>query len=267
MSLMRKKGLMFFAMWPGFLFVGSMLFFSAMSHAAELPATIAIVKKSIVGIGTHLLTRTPRGQLLGTGFVVADGQHVLTNFHVISRPLDTGRNESLMVFNGRGSEPEMRTAQIVATDPAHDLALLKISGTPLPALRLGDSEKVREGERYVFTGFPIGAVLGLYPVTHAGMVSALTPIVIPMDNGRQLTPSLIRSLRTPFDVFQLDATAYPGNSGSPLYHPDSGEVIGVLNMVFVKESRETVLEKPSGIAFAIPGRYAAALVDKIIPQP
>ncbi|NOX92949.1 MAG: serine protease, partial [Gammaproteobacteria bacterium] len=74
-------------------------------------------------------------------------------------------------------------------------------------------------------------------------------------------------LRTPFDVFQLDATAYPGNSGSPLYHPDSGEVIGVLNMVFVKESRETVLEKPSGIAFAIPGRYAAALVDKIIPQP
>jgi S1-C subfamily serine protease len=53
----------------------------------------------------------------------------------------------------------------------------------------------------------------------------------------------------------LDATAYPGNSGSPLYIPETGEVVGVINKVFVKESREAVLEKPSGITYAIPVRY------------
>ena len=237
------------------------------SGAAELPDTIARVKKSIVGIGTHLLTRAPRGQLMGTGFVVGDGRHVLTNYHVISRPLDVQRNESLVVFSGRGAKPAMRTVDIVATDPAHDLALLKISGEPLPALQFGESQRVREGERYVFTGFPIGAVLGLFPVTHGGMVSARTPIVVPMDNSGQLTPSLIKQLRTPFEVFQLDATAYPGNSGSPLYQPDTGKVMGIVNMVFVKESRETVLEKPSGIAFAIPGRYALELLEGISAQP
>ena len=236
--------------------------FSPVLSAEDLPETISVVKKSIVGIGTHLLTRAPRGQLMGTGFVVADGHHVLTNYHVVSKPLNTERNESLVVFNGRGSKPEIRSAKIVATDPVHDLALLKISGKALPAMRLGDSSKVQEGERYVFTGFPIGAVLGLYPVTHAGMISAKTPIVVPMGNSGQLTPALIKSLRSPFDVFQLDATAYPGNSGSPLYHPGSGDVMGIVNMVFVKESRETVLEKPSGIAFAIPSRFAHALIRR-----
>ncbi|MBL1277361.1 MAG: trypsin-like peptidase domain-containing protein [Ectothiorhodospiraceae bacterium] len=246
------------------LLMGAMLIFSSALSAGNLPATISVVKKSIVGIGTHQLTRVPRGQLIGTGFVVADGLHVITNYHVVSKPLNTDRNESLVVFNGRGSKPEIRSAKIVASDPVHDLALLKITGKALPVMRLGDSGKVQEGEGYVFTGFPIGAVLGLYPVTHGGMISARTPIVVPMGNSGQLTPALIKSLRSPFEVFQLDATAYPGNSGSPLYHPDNGEVLGIINMVFVKETRETVLEKPSGIAFAIPSRYAAALIERVM---
>ena len=71
---------------------------------------------------------------------------------------------------------------------------------------------------------------------------------------------MIKRLRDPYDVFQLDATAYPGNSGSPLYIPETGEVVGVINKVFVKESKEAVLEKPSGITYAIPVRYVKELL-------
>ncbi|HNM56654.1 MAG TPA: S1C family serine protease, partial [Thauera aminoaromatica] len=63
-----------------------------------------------------------------------------------------------------------------------------------------------------------------------------------------------------FRVYQLDATAYPGNSGSPLYDPASGEVIGVLNMVFVKSTKEKVLADPSGISYAIPVEYLQRLI-------
>jgi S1-C subfamily serine protease len=53
-------------------------------------------------------------------------------------------------------------------------------------------------------------------------------------------------------VFQLDGTAYPGNSGSPVYRPDSGEVIAVVNSAFIKGTKESVLKQPSGISYAIP---------------
>ena len=118
-----------------------------------------------------------------------------------------------------------------------------------------------EGQEVAFTGFPIGAVLGMTPVTHRGIVSAITPIAIPQANSRDLNPALIRRLATdPFRVYQLDATAYPGNSGSPLYDPATGEVIGVLNMVFVKSTKEKVLSDPSGISYAIPVEYLQRLI-------
>ncbi|MDP5072164.1 MAG: serine protease, partial [Congregibacter sp.] len=68
-------------------------------------------------------------------------------------------------------------------------------------------------------------------------------------------------LRRPFDVYQLDAIAYPGNSGSAVYRVITGEVIGVMNSVFVKESRETLLSAPSGISFAIPVKHLRALLE------
>ncbi|MCF7982686.1 MAG: S1C family serine protease, partial [Pseudomonadales bacterium] len=79
-------------------------------------------------------------------------------------------------------------------------------------------------------------------------------------DSRQLNPQLIHRLRSPYRVFQLDATAYPGNSGSPLYHPETGEVIGVINKVFVKGTKEAALEHPSGISYAIPSEYILDLL-------
>jgi serine protease Do len=97
------------------------------------------------------------------------------------------------------------------------------------------TERVREGASYLFTAFPIGTVLGLHPVTHRTMIAALTPIVIPAARGDKLDPRAVRRIMSgSFTVFQLDGTACPRNSGSFVYHPASGEVVGIVNSVFIK---------------------------------
>lgn len=228
---------------------------------ADFAATIERIKPSIVGIGTLQKTRRPPAKLVGTGFVVGDGRHVITNAHVIPEAIDTAKLEYLAVFTGRGNNPQTRQAVQVKIDEAHDLVLLRFEGKPLPVLSIGQSARVREGEEYAFTGFPLGVIFGLYPVTHHGIISSITPIALQANASSQLDPAQIRRLRSPYDVFQLDATAYPGNSGSPLYHPETGAVIGIVNMVFVKEGRENILAKPSGISYAIPAIYARKLLE------
>lgn len=246
---------------PVFLFLWVMAL-PATALTAALPGTIEKIKPGIVGVGTYQVTRTPPAALLGTGFAVLDGRYVVTNLHVVSMRRQDGGDAHLAIFLGSGVDPEVRMADKIAVDQAHDLVLLRIHGRPLAGLALGDSSKVREGELYAFTGFPIGAVLGLFPVTHRGIVSAITPIIAPLDYAGQLKPDLIRQLQAPFDVFQLDATAYPGNSGSPLYDPGTGEVVAVVNMVLVKGKKESMLSEPSGISYAIPVAYVHSLLRK-----
>ena len=232
--------------------------------AADLPEVIERVKPSVVVVGTFQLTRSPKFIMRGTGFVVGDGRQVATNAHVLPETLDTAAAESLVVIvRAGGNGVQQRPARSVAVDKAHDLALLRLEGQALPALTLHDSDPVREGQSVAFTGFPIGGVLGLTPVTHRGIVSAITPIVLPGANARQLNARVVQQIKSgSFDIYQLDATAYPGNSGGPLYELGRGEVIGLINMVFVKESKESVLSKPSGISFAIPVRYLRELIEK-----
>lgn len=231
---------------------------------ADLPDTIARIKPSIVIVGTHMRLRAPNFELKGTGFAIGDGTLVATNAHVAGVQLDADRFETLAVVASVDGKQQTRDARIVAVSVEHDLAILRIQGAPLPALPLGDSARVREGQSIAFTGFPIGSVLGFIPVTHRGIVSALTPIVIPVDNIAHLSaPNRTRLARGSLTVFQLDATAYPGNSGSPLFDPDSGEVIGILNMVLVKAGKESVLAQPSAISYAIPGVHLTALLATV----
>ncbi len=243
-----------------FLIVGWLSLVWASWASAELPETIVTVKQSILAVGTYQRTRSPSAIFRGTGFVVGDGRHILTNAHVLPDALDHDQSETLAVFYKSRNKDRLRSARVIAVDRIHDLALLRMAGGPLPALSLGDSAGVREGELYAFTGFPIGMVLGLYPVTHRGIVASITPIAIPALRAGQLDPKLLRRLNQPYRVFQLDGTAYPGNSGSPLYHPDTGVVVGIINKVFVKESKENLLSKPSGISYAIPIEYARKLM-------
>lgn len=229
---------------------------------AGRPEVIAKVEPAVVAIGTFLKTRRPPSIIRGTGFVVGDGRQVLTNSHVLPSTSSMKPFEQLSVFYGQGDRTRRLAARVVARDAEHDLALLRIEGAALPVLALADGALPRVGEEYLFTGYPIGMVLGLYPVTHHAMVSSITPIAIPASTGGELSPARIRRLKNRFMVIQLDGTAYPGNSGSPLYDPQEGRVVGILNSVLVKGSKENVLRDPSAISYAIPIRHAFRLLQK-----
>lgn len=241
------------------------LFFMMLSFvpasADSLPDLIERTKESIVAVGTFMPRRAPKGVFRGTGFAIGNGELIVTNAHVLPDKLDTANFETLAVFFHQKKQIKMAKVKTVAVDKVHDIAILKLLSDSLPVLKL-DSTKVREGQSITFTGYPIGMVLGLYPVTHRGIVSAISPVVIPMLRSSQLNTKLLKRLREPFNVYQLDATAYPGNSGSPVYDTETGYVIGIINKVFVKESKENVLSKPSGITYAIPIRHLKDLLEK-----
>ena len=243
-------------------FIGILALTVSLPGRADLPQTLVKVKPAIVGVGGIQPTRNPARLFYGTGFVVGDGLTVITNLHVLPPVLQPEKLEKLMVLTGDARNPTMREATPVALDTEHDLAVLRISGEPLPALTLGNSNEVREGATVAFTGFPLGMLLGLYPATHRGVVAAITPYVIPAPNSRQLAVKTIKRLARPFNVFQLDAIAYPGNSGSPMYDPDTGVVYGVLNSVFVRDSKENLLKQPSGISYVIPSNHIRELLAR-----
>lgn len=233
--------------------------------SADLPRTIARVKPSLVVVGLHNPLKSPSFEMRGTGFAVADGRLIATNSHVIPEGSAIAEGSRLSVLVREGETLKVRSASLVARDSEHDLAILQIDPPPLPALPLA-TVPTREGQEIAFMGFPLGGALGFSPVTHRGIVSSITPIVQPTGHAQQLNDAAIRRLRaSPFLVYQLDATAYPGNSGGPLFDPESGEVIGVINMVFVKEGRESALSKPSGISYAIPVSHLQDLLRKLIP--
>jgi serine protease Do len=232
---------------------------------ADWSDTVARVKPSIVVVGTYQATRNPRFRFRGTGFAVGNGSLVATNAHAILKKRDTEQQETLMVLTRLPDGKIMqRQAVRVATDPEHDLALLRVAGPPFTPLQLGDPGEVREGRLYLFTGYPLGEALGAFPVTHRAMISAIAPVAIPTAGANKLKTQLIQRLTSgTFEIFQLDGTAYPGNSGSPLYDPSSGEVVGVINMVFVKGTKEAALTDPSGISYAIPAAHLADLLNSI----
>jgi S1-C subfamily serine protease len=234
------------------------------SARADLVGTIERVKPSVVVVGQYLPTGSPRFTVGGAGFAVADGRFVITNAHVITEArLDTPTATLMLRVRVSPTELQSREATLLDTDAEHDLALLRIEGKPLPPLVLGNSDAVHEGQAVAFTGFPIGAVLGFSAVTHRGTVSSITPIALPGPTARSLDEHTIARLRDGvFDIFQLDATAYPGNSGGPLFDPDTGQVLGVMNMVFVKSTKESMLSQPSGISYAIPAKFIVALLRR-----
>ena len=225
------------------------------SSNAEFVNVVAKIKPSVVGIGLHTPTSRPQNILRGTGFVIGNGQYVVTNDHVLPTILDESLLQKMAVFIGSGKEAKVREAEVVATSSLYDLAVLKISGPALPAMNLAKDALYADGSFIAFTGFPIGGVLGLYPVTHRGIIASITPTVIPAVSAEQINLKMLNRMRNPYLVYQLDATAYPGNSGSAMYDMKTGDVVGIINKVFVQETKEAVISKPSGITYAIPVKY------------
>lgn len=242
------------------IFIYVLIIFPSAAH--DLVEVVKEVKPSVVGIGIYTPLGQPRNSLHGSGFAVAGGRYVITNHHVIAKELDVNRQQELVVFVGAGKTANVRKATLIGSSEYHDLALLKVEGKALKSLVLGSDKYIPEGSLVGFTGFPIGSVLGLYPVTHRGIIASVTPVVIPVSDSRQMSLSMLKRMRNPYMVYQLDATAYPGNSGSAMYNSTSGEVVGVINKVFVQETKEGVISNPSGITYAIPVKHVRELLSK-----
>ena len=242
---------------------GCLLLLPCLSVAADYVRLIERSKPSVLLVGTYAETDNPRFGFSGTGFVVGDGNLAVTNAHVLpppSRADGVERKVVVQVPAGRGKW-SMRSCSVVTLDRPHDLALLRFDGPAAPALQLAPPEQVREGLEVALIGFPIGNALGFAPVTHRAMISSIVPIAQPQGGAQGLNESAIRRLREgPFEVLQLDGTAYPGNSGGPVFDAETGLVVGVINMVLVKGSKESALSHPSGISYAIPSQVLARLL-------
>lgn len=242
----------------------------AQPAAGPLTELVARSKPSVLPVGTFNATDSPRFSFRGSGFVIAEenglGSLLATNFHVLPEGSGGDSGPSMTVLTGpggAGAESQRRLARVVATDRLHDLALLQLEGPPLPGLVLEAPGQVREGQAVVLMGFPIGGTLGFAVVTHRGIVASITSAAMPAPTARQLDPRAVSRLREGnFELLQLDATAYPGNSGGPLLDADTGRVIGVVNMVLVKAGRESALSSPTGISYAVPVAPLRALMQR-----
>lgn len=135
----------------------------------------------------------------GTGFFITSDGYFVTTHHVVG----SASRVRLTLFNRT-----VLSAQVVATDPVHDLALLKAEGE-FHALPLADSRRVRRGWSVMTVGYPQVVIQGAEPKVTRGIVNSLSGIN--NDGG----------------VFQVDLPIQPGNSGGPLV-TEQGSVIGVI---------------------------------------
>lgn len=239
-----------------FFYFSILLFdFSSNAIASPLTQTAATTKASVVGVGLYNPLNAPRYQLRGTGFVVYSEPNrsvIATNHHVINGAgFDQDKSE-ISVHIGESKKAKFYRANLLAQDKRADVALIEIP-VQLPALPLADKKyNSPAASQIVIAGLPIGSVLGLFKAVNVGYVSAFVPQAIPQSNASQLSIEMIKRLRDPLFVYQLDVTAYPGNSGSPVVEVESGKVIAIINSVLIKSTRENVLSDPSGISYAIP---------------
>ena len=167
---------------------------------------------------------------LGSGVLISDAGHLLTNHHVIRG----AARIQVMLADGRTAP-----ASLVGTDPESDLAVLQVEGNDLPHITLADSAGSRVGD----VVFAIGNPFGVGQTVTQGIVSAV---------GRSEL-----GLTTFENFIQTDAAINPGNSGGALVNA-RGEVIGINTAIFSQSGGSM------GIGFAIPADLARAVFTDII---
>jgi serine protease Do len=174
--------------------------------------------------------RDQRIQSVGSGVVVHESGYILTNAHVVSQASDVQ-----VTFADKHTLP----AEVVAVDPEHDLAVLKVSAPrPLKAQKLGRSDDLLVGETVIAIGNP----LGLQHTVTTGIVSAL-------DRELQFNEDTVYK-----GLIQTDAPINPGNSGGPLLNVN-GELIGI---------NTAIRGDAQNIGFAIPVDRLWELLPKLL---
>lgn len=166
----------------------------------------------------------PRG--VGSGFILSADGYVMTNAHVVDGADD--------VYVKLTDEREFK-AKIIGSDKRTDVALLKIEGSNLPRLTIGDSDKIRVGEWVIAIGSPFD----LDNTVTAGIISAKA-----RDTGDYLP------------LIQTDVAVNPGNSGGPLINM-RGEVIGINSQIYSRSGGYM------GISFAVPIDEAMRISEQL----
>ena len=167
----------------------------------------------------------------GSGFILKNN-YILTNFHVVEDATD--------VVVSLSDRREFK-AEVVGVDPLSDLAVLEVDGKDLPAVNVGNSDKLNVGDWVIAIGSPFSFD---FSVT-AGIVSA---------KGRSIQNNNIGNY-VPF--LQTDVAINPGNSGGPLFNLD-GDVVGINSQIYSRSGGY------QGLAFAIPINVALDVADQII---
>jgi serine protease Do len=167
----------------------------------------------------------------GSGFILKNN-YILTNFHVVEDATD--------VVVSLSDRREFK-AEVVGVDPLSDLAVLEVDGKDLPAVNVGNSDKLNVGDWVIAIGSPFSFD---FSVT-AGIVSA---------KGRSIQNNNIGNY-VPF--LQTDVAINPGNSGGPLFNLD-GDVVGINSQIYSRSGGY------QGLAFAIPINVAMDVADQII---
>lgn len=170
-------------------------------------------------------------QGMGSGFVIDGEGHILTNFHVI---------EGARQLEVTTSDKKKYKAQIVGTDPVHDLAVIQIPTKDVPQASIGDSKNLVVGQKV----YAIGNPFGLSGTMTRGIISSIRSV---------------KGQRGFIDeAIQTDAAINPGNSGGPLLNVQ-GQVIGINSMILTGG-----VEQSAGIGFAIPINTAKAVLDDLV---
>jgi len=196
---------------------------------------VKIASPAVVQINITSVSLNPFGfssgqqEGLGSGFIITSDGYVLTNNHVVTNATKI----TVMLKDGR----EFR-GQVVGTDSTSDVAVVKISGTNLPTVQLGDSSTLTVGQKVIAIGNPYG----LSQTVTTGVISAL-------ERNIQASPT-----ETLVGAVQTDAAINPGNSGGPLVDL-SGRVVGINTMIY---------QNAQGLGFSVSVNTARKVYDAII---
>lgn len=169
-----------------------------------------------------------RGAGFGSGFIISEDGYVITNAHVV--------NNASEIKVGLNDRREY-IAELIGSDTASDIALLKLEASGLPVVTIGDSDDLRVGEWVLAIGSPFG----FEHTATQGIVSALAR-------------SLPDDTYVPF--IQTDVAINPGNSGGPLFNTD-GDVVGVNSQIYSRSGGY------QGLSFSIPINVAISIADQL----
>jgi putative serine protease PepD len=205
---------------------------SANTIEAQQEAAIAKVEPTVV----ELSVTTDQGQQIGSGVIIDKNGDIVTNNHVVS-----GAQTIKATLQNGNTE----TVQLVGSDAADDLAVVRIQPTPYMAVAtIGDSSKLTVGQEVLAIGNP----LGITETATSGIVSALSRSV---SESRSVIIN---------NAIQIDAPINPGNSGGALINLQ-GQVVGIPTLTAIDSETST---PANSVGFAIPSNEVKAIVAQIV---